>query len=280
VIRGRAHIALVSLGLLPGLYGCVTIAEHRKLEERVAELSGGDIGMQTREQIADVTAELERLGREVSELRGAIEVASHRSERALEEAQAARKEAAAAGRGSAAAAPPPRGEAALGEEEVSVERAARETRPTPESVDVAAPVQGSPGAVRGGSSSAEVESYRAAYAAWRRDEVNACIEGFREFLQNYRSSPYADDALYWKADCHSKQGDNEKAILDFAKVVELYPTSNKAADALFRQGEVLLKLGPGYHKAAREVFGRVVNDYPDSPRADEAKRQLQLLGAG
>jgi tol-pal system protein YbgF len=150
----------------------------------------------------------------------------------------------------------------------------------PQPVEAAAPVTGSPGAVRGGSSSAEVESYRAAYAAWRRDEVNACIEGFREFLQNYRSSPYADDALYWKADCHSKQGDNEKAILDFAKVVELYPTSNKAADALFRQGEVLVRLGPGYHKAAREVFGRVVSDYPDSPRAEDARRQLQLLGSG
>jgi tol-pal system protein YbgF len=279
-MRRPALVVLAGLGLLPGLAGCVTVAEHRQLEERVADLSGGDIGTQMRSELADVSAEVERLRREVNELRGAIEVASHRSERALAEAQAARKEAAAAGMSGAA--PPPRDEptAELDEEPAPAPRAERPERREPERVDVAAPIQGSPGAIRGGTSSAEVESYRAAYAAWRRDEVAACIEGFREFLQTYRSSPYADDALYWKADCHSKQGDNEKAILDFAKVVELYPTSNKAPDALFRQGEVLLRLGPGYHKAAREVFGRVVSDYPESPRAEEAKRQLDLLGAG
>jgi tol-pal system protein YbgF len=277
VRTARTAAAIASLALVPALGGCVTIAEHRKLEERVAQLSGGEVGAQTREQLADLTAEVERMARDVNELRGSIEVASHRAERALEEAQAARKEAAAAGSRASLSTPMPRDEAL---EPEPVEEREPEARPAPEPVAAPAPVVGSPGAVRGGSSSAEVESYRAAYAAWRRDDVNACIEGFREFLQNYRSSPYADDALYWKADCHSKQGDNEKAILDFAKVVELYPTSNKAADALFRQGEVLVRLGPGYHKAAREVFGRVVSDYPDSPRADEAKRQLELLGAG
>jgi tol-pal system protein YbgF len=279
-MRRPALAAFAGLCLLPALPGCVTVAQHRQLEERVADLSGGEIGAQMRSELADLNAEVERLRSEVSDLRGAIEVASHRSERALAEAQAARKEAAAAGL-SGAAPPPPREEptAAVEEEPAPPSRAERSERREPD-VDVAAPIQGSPGAIRGGTSSAEVESYRAAYAAWRRDDVAACIEGFREFLQTYRSSPYADDALYWKADCHSKQGDNEKAILDFAKVVELYPTSNKAADALFRQGEVLLRLGPGYHKAAREVFGRVVSDYPDSPRADEAKRQLDLLGAG
>jgi TolA-binding protein len=82
------------------------------------------------------------------------------------------------------------------------------------------------------------------------------------------------------ADCYETQGDNEKAILRFANVVERYPDGNKAPDALFRQGEVLLKLGPGYQKAARDVFERVVSEYPDSPRAAEAKRQLNLLSAG
>jgi tol-pal system protein YbgF len=140
-------------------------------------------------------------------------------------------------------------------------------------------VEGSPGAVASGSSE-EVARYREAYNAWRRNEVQACIDGFRDFLQDFKSSPYSDEALYWMADCYSKQGDNEKAILRFAKVVELYPSSNKAPDALFRQGEVLLKLGPGYANAARDVFQRVVTEYPDSPRADEARRQLEILGAG
>jgi TolA-binding protein len=82
------------------------------------------------------------------------------------------------------------------------------------------------------------------------------------------------------ADCYYKQGDQEKAILRFAKVVEMYPAGNKAPDALYRQGEVLLNLGPSYSNAARDVFQRVLAEYPDSPRADEAQRQLERLSAG
>ena len=58
----------------------------------------------------------------------------------------------------------------------------------------------------------------------------------------------------------------------------MYPDSPKAPDALYRQGESLLKLGPKFHEAARTVFKRVQKEYPDSPRAAEAKRQLATLG--
>ena len=252
-VRGALALALV-----PALASCVSVAEFRKLEGRVHDLQGGDVGAQTREQLADLSARVDKLSQEVDSLRGQIEVSSHTSERALEEAQKARREAAAGP--AAPPAPLPEGEGAP------------PAAGGPE-------VEGSPGAAAPGSAE-EVESYRTAYEAWRSNDLQACVEGFREFLQTYASSPYADDALYWMADCYSKQGDYEKAILRFANVVERYPQSNKAPDALFRQGEVLLKLGPGYSKAARDVFARVVSEYPGSPRAEEAKRQLELLGAG
>ena len=58
-----------------------------------------------------------------------------------------------------------------------------------------------------------------------------------------------------------------------------YPEGDKSADALYRQGEALLKLGPNYAKAAGKAFERVIAEYPNSPRAGEAKKQLELLGA-
>ena len=54
--------------------------------------------------------------------------------------------------------------------------------------------------------------------------------------------------------------------------------SDKAPDALYRQGEALLRLGPKYGSAAETAFERLINEYPDSPRVAEAKRQLELLG--
>jgi tol-pal system protein YbgF len=140
-----------------------------------------------------------------------------------------------------------------------------------------APAEPTPGA---GGGTGVIEAYRSAYAAWRNDDTQACIDQFRLFLQTNASSPFADDAAFWMADCYFKQGDYKTAILRFDDVVSRYPTGNKAADALYRQGEALLRLGPGYAKAAGKAFERVVREYPDSDRAIEARRQLEILATG
>jgi len=290
----RGGLARVAGALLAGalaLPGCVSVAEHRKLERRVHELAGGDVGQQTREQLADLTARVDRLAAEVDALRGELEVASHRAEEALAEARAARRAAAGAASGAGAASRPgaaelarvPPAEGASGAEDAPEDSPEEgEAAELPGGAGPAGDleVEGSPGAVPAGRSAEEVARYREAYAAWRQDELQACVEGFRDFLQTFESSPYADDALYWMADCYTRLGDLEKAILRFDDVVKRFPEGNKAPDALFRQGEVLLELGPAYQQAARDVFERVVSEYPDSPRADEARRQLELLGAG
>ena len=152
----------------------------------------------------------------------------------------------------------------------------------PGALAAAPPVQPPPGEppAAAGASVDEVAEYRAAHAAWRAGDLDGCIDRFKSFLQTRPASPYADDAAYWMAECHFKQGDYKSAILRFDDVVARYPEGDKSADALYRQGEALLKLGPGYAKAAGKAFERVIEEYPSSPRASEAKRQLDLLGSG
>ncbi len=217
---------------------CVTTAEFRKLEYEVNRLKGGG---GTRTQAADTAAELQALRDDLAALEGRIEVAEHQAAQALEEAKATRRGGRAAG---AAPGGAPNGE---GEETFS----------------------GSP---------EEVQAYREARSAWRGGDLGACIDRFREFLQTYPASDHADDAAYWMADCHYKESDYKAAVLRFADVVQRYPTGDKAPDALYRQGEALLRLGPKYGSAAQTAFERLINEYPDSPRVAEAKRQLELLG--
>jgi tol-pal system protein YbgF len=112
----------------------------------------------------------------------------------------------------------------------------------------------------------------------RAGDLGACIDRFRGFLQTYPASDHADDAAYWMADCHYREGDYKAAVLRFADVVQRYPAADKAPDALYRQGEALLRLGPKYGSAAETAFERLINEYPDSPRVAEARRQLELLG--
>ena len=255
--------------LLPVLAtGCVSIAEHRKLERQVYQMRRADPG---REQIADFGAELDAIQRRLAELEGRIDEAQHDADQALEEARRARLEAAGT---PASELPPAEGSSGVADD------AAREAAPHVAAVAPSSMAGSEPEAPPPGASASEVSAYREAHAAWRSGDLGACVDRFRSFLQTYPASPYADDAAYWMAECHFKQGDYKAAILRFDDVVARYPEGDKSADALYRQGEALLRLGPGYAKAAGKAFERVISEYPDSPRVPEARKQLDLLGSG
>ncbi len=225
------------------LAGCATVAEQRKLERRIYELEQGQAappGSGERERLAEIAARLDGMEAEIKRLSGRVEVAEHKAAKAMEQARAARSAAAAASTAPASAEPP--------------------------------------GEVPDGASAEEVRAYREAWTAWSEGQAEACIDRFREFLQTYASSNYAENASYWMADCYFKRGDYKTAILRFDDVVARYPDGPRAPDALYRQGEALLRAG--YGQAAGKAFERVIDEYPDSVRAREARRQLELLGSG
>ncbi len=255
------HLHRVARGLVVALLlglasGCVTVAEHRKLEKRIVALERGETALGSsasggRGRLADLGSEVERLEGEVERLTGRVEVAEHEVQQALSEARAARADAADA---AAAAAAVPAG---------------------------SVPAEAAPaGAAVDGANSKELEAYRYARAAWSDGNPDACIDRFRNFLQTYASSNYAENASYWMADCYFKRGDFKTAVLRFDDVVARYPSGKRAPDALYRQGEALLRLGPGYGKAAGKAFERVIQEYPRSARAHEARKQLDVLGKG
>jgi tol-pal system protein YbgF len=247
----RSLIRVAALLLLPWLVGCVTVAEFRKLEYEVNKLRRAEGTISGGTAVADLAAEIDELRDAIAQLEGRLEVAEHQSQAALEEARAARLDAAAPTAPGVAANPP-------------------EQSGPPAAPGEAAPDLQSP--------SVELRAYREAYNAWRTDDHLVCVDRFREFLQTYPASDYADDAAYWMADCYFKQGEYKTAILRFDDVAGRYPTSGKAPEALYRQGEALMRLGPGYGTAARKAFERVINEYPNSTRAEEARRQLALIG--
>jgi tol-pal system protein YbgF len=236
---------------LPLVTGCVTVADFRKVEREVIDLKRDAAqtgGAAPRERVADLAVRLDALEQENETLRGRVEVAEHRSEQALREARAARQEGAGGSTDLGATAP--------GEE-----------------VEIAGE-----GANGGNASlSEELAAYKSARSLWSSSDWDSCVDHLGEFLQTYPSSVYADDAAYWRADCYFQQGNFKKAILRFDDVVARYPNGNKAADALYREGEALLRLGPAYNTAARKAFERVLAEYPDSDRASEANQQLELL---
>ena len=233
-------------------WGCVTVAEHRKLERRLSSMQRSTGAGQARQQLADLTSEIDDLRTEIRELNGRLEESERMARDALDEARKARREAAAGGGG---------GASTSGEDRPQAAGAILRAEEDAELSD-------------------ELKAYQEGVSAWRSKDYTTCIDRFRGFLQTYASSSRADDAAFWIADCHYKQGEFKNAVLRFDDVVRNYPTGNRAPDALYRQGESLLKLGPGFHEAARRAFERVLKEYPDSARAAQAKRQLEAYAAG
>jgi tol-pal system protein YbgF len=246
-------------GLAVSTFGCATVAELRKVEARVIDMERGGrpAGGALREQVADYVADIDGLREEMRTLEGRLEVAEKAAADALEDVHRARMD--------------------LAQMRAQFQRGDDGTAAIDGEISVAAlPKADSPAE----NTSAEIRAYRTAHAAWQSNNTATCIDRFRDFLQTYPESPYADDAAFWMADCHYKQAEYKKAVLRFDEVVRNYPAGNKASDALYRQGESLLKLGPGFREAAKRAFERVVKEYPDSARSSEAKQQLDLFAAG
>lgn len=277
----RAMAALLIVAVASSS-GCATVAELRKVEARVIDMERGHpAGGGLREQIADYVADIDDLRDELRTLEGRLEVAEKAAADALQDSRRARMDLAEfksrtlrRGASDAGARVSP-GTGSV--ETTSAASAAVVTGRAARPARVAPPSGGGPPAE---DLSAEIQAYRTAHAAWQSDDTGTCVERFREFLQTYPSSPYADDAAFWMADCYYKQAEYKKAVLRFDEVVRNYPAGNKASDALYRQGESLLKLGPGFREAAKRAFERVIKEYPDSARSSEAKRQLELYTAG
>ncbi|MFI5318536.1 MAG: tol-pal system protein YbgF [Myxococcota bacterium] len=225
--------------LCAGSLGCASVAETRKIEYEVNKLRSGSGLAEQGKRIAELSTELDALRAEVAELRGRLELTEHSAEQAVSDAQAARQAGAA------------------------------QPEPAPTEGD-APPAEG--------PASAELALYREAYDAWRTNDHANCVDRFGRFLQSFPSSKYADDAAFWLADCHYRQGDLKTSVLRFDEVATRYPDSDKAPEALFRQGEALLQMGPQFSKAAQKAFQRVIDNYPTHKRAQDARERLAIIG--
>jgi len=71
------------------------------------------------------------------------------------------------------------------------------------------------------------------------------------------------------------QGDYEKAILEYEKVIKHYPQGDKVPSALLKQGFAFLNLGDRVD--AKILFRKVIKEYPRSPQAEIATKKLKLL---
>ena len=116
------------------------------------------------------------------------------------------------------------------------------------------------------------ELYSQAYADYARGNYDLAIQGFTEYIRNYPSTDFTDNAQYWIGEClYGKKQFNE-AIEAWNVLFRDYPSSDKLPDARVKKGMALERLGR--RSQALVEYRYVVDRFPNSQAARIAREHL------
>jgi tol-pal system protein YbgF len=268
---GHRAAAVVTVGLAAGLVaGCATRADVLSLDRAV------------RDQLTEQRRQIQTLQREVERLRADVEEGGGPG-RGRPDDRVAQLEARIATLERGAGLPPPLlpGEEALPPEELPPAAPPTTLPPPPPPPPAAGGDETFQRDVRqeqaaaGAVNVAERQEYLAALDLVAAGQCPRAVQALNGFAAKHKESPLADNALYWAARCHAARRDQNQAISKFYEVVTRYPKSDKAAAALWAQGNLFIDMGNT--PDARIVLGKLIREHPASEEAARARQKLNEL---
>ncbi|MBN2718205.1 MAG: tetratricopeptide repeat protein [Deltaproteobacteria bacterium] len=114
--------------------------------------------------------------------------------------------------------------------------------------------------------------FNAAYRSYNNQDYASALAGFSTFLQRESNHRFADNAMFWIAECYLAQGKQLKAVGEFERLLHRYPRSEQAASSLYRIGYVYDQMND--FDRAREYYFKVVEKYPGSEAARKASKRM------
>jgi len=124
-------------------------------------------------------------------------------------------------------------------------------------------------------SKAAMAAYQKALGQYRKGRYAAAVSAFRGFISSNGKHAYADNALYWLGECFYDLKQFRLAVKMFRRVVQEYPSGNKAPAALLKLGFSYIKLKD--KRNARAVLAQVVEIFPRTRVARLASKTLAKL---
>ncbi|NIP43371.1 MAG: tol-pal system protein YbgF [candidate division Zixibacteria bacterium] len=120
--------------------------------------------------------------------------------------------------------------------------------------------------------------YNAAYKSLVAGNNEIAILGFEEYLKSFPNTELTDDAQYWLGESYYNMDppNYEKARVEFQKLVDNYPQSDRMASAKFKLARSLEELGE--QAEAITIYRQVVDEYPQTAEANRSRVQLEGLG--
>jgi len=100
-------------------------------------------------------------------------------------------------------------------------------------------------------------------------------QNFRASLREDQKAKQAPDATFWIADSYYKEGLFEESILEYQRLIDVYPRDPRVPLAYLKQGMGLMKLNKD--EEAKLFFQTLIDKYPGSPEADKTKKKISEL---
>jgi tol-pal system protein YbgF len=211
------------------------------------------------QNVSDLLLQVQRLQREVQQLRGEQELQNHALEALKRQQRELYLDLDRRITAAEPAAPPP-----------AAAEVAAAAPPPPATVKAAAP----PPSITPDSTK-EQPAYQAAFNLLKQGSYPESIGAFRAFLQAYPSGDYADNAQYWLGEASYVTREFDTALNEFNKVLEDHPDSGKVPGAM-------LKIGYIYYEQrqwdnAKKILERLFKQHPRTTEARLAEQRLQRL---
>jgi tol-pal system protein YbgF len=117
--------------------------------------------------------------------------------------------------------------------------------------------------------------YDNAYLDLNRGNYSLALIGFQDYLKRNPDSDLSDNAQYWIGECYYAQREFSKAIEELMLVDRSYPLGDKVPAALLKIGYSYVQLDD--REAAKEVLRNLVNRFPTSDEAEQARAKIRSL---
>ena len=121
----------------------------------------------------------------------------------------------------------------------------------------------------------EKKLYEQILAAYREQQYDTAIEGFKKFIRTYPASTLADNAQFWIGESYMALKKYKEAIRAYQEVIRKYPTANKVPNAMLKQALAFLEEKDPV--AARIILKKLIKKYPDSDESRIARKKLKAI---
>jgi len=272
-LRSTAAFLAFAVCLLhpAGAFAQAPVVDARELDERLKRLER----LFGSESLFKLFDEVESLGTEIRELRGQLEALSYtvnqlkESQRTLylDVDQRLQRVEAAAPAPTTSPQPQPGTPPAASATPPTQTAAPSQPTPTP-----ATPSTAQTPPTAGIDPFAEQQAYQSAFDLLKSGRYDEAAVAFQQFIAEYPTGSYADNAQYWLGETFYITRRFEQAVQEFERLISMHPTSQKLSHALLKIGYALDELG---NKAeAERVLGELIARHPQSAAAGLARKRL------